>query len=56
MQRTVMALIFTIGLSAAGLAAELQPDTIAYLVKIGFDPKSPMIANYRRQSRQYHAR
>ena len=43
MRRTVMALTFTIGLSAAGLAAELQPDTIAYLVKIGFDPKSPMI-------------
>ena len=42
-QRTVMALTFTIGLSAAGLAAELQQDTIAYLVKIGFDPKSPMI-------------
>ena len=43
MRRTVMALTFTIGLSAAGLAAELQPDTIAYLVKIGFDPKSPTI-------------
>ena len=43
MQRSVMALIFTIALSAAGLAAELQPDTIAYLVKIGFDPKSPVI-------------
>ena len=43
MQRTVMALIFTIGLSAAGLAAELQQKTIAFLLEIGFDPKSPMI-------------
>jgi hypothetical protein len=43
MQRTVMALTFTIGLSAAGLAAELQQRTIAYLVEIGFDPKSSMI-------------
>lgn len=43
MQRTFIVLTFTIGLSTAGLAAELQQKTVDYLVKIGFDPKSSLI-------------
>jgi len=35
--------MFTAVLSAASLAAELQPKSAAFLVEIGYDPKSPMI-------------
>lgn len=45
MRSGFIALIFAFGLSAAASAAELQPKSIAFLIELGFDPKSPKITD-----------
>jgi hypothetical protein len=43
MRSGFIALIFASALSATALAAELQPQSIAFLVELGIDPKSPQV-------------
>jgi hypothetical protein len=43
MRSGFIALVIACGLSAAALAAELQPQSIAFLVELGIDPKSPKV-------------
>lgn len=45
MRNGFIALVLAFGLSTAAMAAELQPKTVAYLIELGFDPKSPTVTD-----------